>query len=727
MNNYLLNENTIEDYPSSALGYTKYAPGEVILEYKGSDKDVAVPEGVKMIADKAFADCDTIEYATLPSSLVWIGRGAFSKCKNLKRIEIKDGIEDFDYDSFSGCSSLAEAILPNSLKDIPRGTFTNCTSLRSISIPDNVSWLWNTPFWNCSSLEHIHFGAQFDLTAKDFQDCSALKTFTVSENNEKITIIDNIVYSRDGKKLLLSRKDVEGCYQIPEGVEEIAPYAFANCLKLTEVIFPSTLYEIGSSAFIGCRQLTSVNIPANVKQICDNAFNRDNYGFMQRNNIDLPIMPYEKICIDPEAGSTYIGDNVFDFLLSPFDNSPLVLPEYPIGIVQKDRKVRFVLGYCLNHELYSGEYAKGYKKTAKLMRKKVLKEAEEQGLIEVKAFYDLLDSGELDKKAKQSGKAYSPVPKKVDDVSVQVIELKGVSITATEAKKSWKLDKCTYGQGYEACRYFRTETVKLFEYKGTDETVTVPSWVGKKPVSAIGWDTFRNNKTIKHIVIPEGIISIGDYAFEGCSNLESIVIEGSEINIGSSTFYGCSSLSSFVCKANKVKLGIHPFTDCDKLMNDDGLIILDFQEEKVLCGCKYPIQNPVIEIPDGVTRIDGHVFSYSFSRNQNIIADVVKKLRKVVIPPSVHTIAQNAFSAENLREVILPEGLKELGIWTFFNCLSLKELHMPASINSLSPAFIYNKDGSYIDTTLYAAEGSYVEEFVRENKKYGYKFAVEGS
>ena len=33
----------------------------------------------------------------------------------------------------------------------------------------------------------------------------------------------------------------------------------------------------------------------------------------------------------------------------------------------------------------------------------------------------------------------------------------------------------------------------------------------------------------------------------------------------------------------------------------------------------------------------------------------------------------------------------------------------------------------YPDITLYSEEGGYVEAFVNENTKYGYKFAVEGS
>lgn len=722
---FLFNEAQLENYPNSANGMTLYAPGEVIVKFIGTEADVIVPEGVKAIGDAAFSGCATIETAILPASLLWIGQGAFSKCPNLKRVEIKEGVEETHLNLFSDCPSLECVILPNSLKNLQRGTFANCTSLRSVNIPDPVSHLLLDPFSNCPSLEHIHCGAQYVPTAFKLQNYPALKRFTASDKNDKIKIVDNVIYSHDGKKLLLCRKDIEGCFVIPDGVETIESYAFAHCLKLTEVVFPSTLYEIKSSAFQGCAQLSKVCIPENVKSIEDNAFNRNKAVSGWMKVTDPSLKPFEKIQIDAEAGSSFAGSDLFDFLV-PNDASPLVFTEYPIGIVQKDRKVRFLLGYCLNYDQYSEDYAKGYRKFAKTLRKKVLEEAEKQHLDKVKDFYVLLDSGEFDKKAKQNKKSADTTSKKSTVKTAQAADNIGLSITATEAKKTWRIDKLSFAGGFENNKYYRVETVELKEYKGDEETVTVPSLVGKKPVSSIGAYAFRGNKSLKHITIPNSVIQICDHAFDGCTNLESVIIESDKINIASGVFSDCISLSSFTCKANSVKLGIQPFNGCAGLMDDAGFIILNLQGEQVLCGCRTPIQNPIVVVPDGVTSIDGRVFSYGF-RDGNRNTNAVKKLRKVVIPASVRTIAANTFSAENLQEVVLPEGLEELVSGTFFNCISLKELHLPGSIKKIDPYSVRSQGGSYINITLYAEEGSYVETFVQENEKLGYKFAVEGS
>lgn len=719
---FLFNENQLETYPGDAKGMTVYAPGEIIVKFIGTETDVVVPEGVKAIGDEAFSGCTTVETVKLPSSLLWIGLGAFSKCPNLIRVEISEGIEKTHLELFSDCPSLECVILPNSLKNLERGMFANCTSLRSVNIPDSVSHLMSDPFSNCPSLEHIHFGALYIPEPFKLQNFPSLKRFTVSDKNDKIKIIDNIIYSHDGKKLILCRKDIEECFVVPDGIDTIESYAFAHCLKLTEVVFPSTLYEIKSSAFQGCTQLSKVCIPENVKSIQDNAFNRNKAVSGWMKVIDPTLKPFEKIQIDTDAGSSFAGSDLFDFLI-PNNTSPLVFPEYPIGIVQKDRKVRFLLGYCLNYDRYSEDYAKDYRKSAKMLRKKVLEEAEKQHLDKVKDFYALLDSGEFDKKAKQNKKSADISSKNNSEKTTQTADNIGLSITATEAKKTWKIGNVSYGDGFESSKYYRVETIELKEYKGNEETVIVPSLVGNKPVSSISPYAFSGNKLLKHITIPRSVIKICDYAFDGCSKLESVTIESDKIDIASGAFSKCVSLSSFTCTANSVKLGIQPFNGCARLMDDAGFIILNHQGERVLCGCKTPIQNPVIIVPDGVTSIDGHVFSYGFV-NGNKNTNTVKKLRKVVIPASVRRIAAKTFSAENLQEVVIFEGMEELVGGTFLYCMNLREMHLPASIKKLDPHFI---SGGYIDVTLYAEKGSYVESFVQENEKIGYHFAVEDS
>jgi len=62
------------------------------------------------------------------------------------------------------------------------------------------------------------------------------------------------------------------------------------------------------------------------------------------------------------------------------------------------------------------------------------------------------------------------------------------------------------------------------QYNGGDEEVTVPAFHKGKPVKALETHAFAFRKRLKHVIIPEGIISFGEYAFQGCTKLTDIKI-----------------------------------------------------------------------------------------------------------------------------------------------------------------------------------------------------------
>ncbi len=73
---------------------------------------------------------------------------------------------------------------------------------------------------------------------------------------------------------------------IPEGVESISSYAFANLTALEEVVFPSTLESIDYGAFYGCTSLQKITFSSenNLKIINQNAFENCDL----RDTLELP-------------------------------------------------------------------------------------------------------------------------------------------------------------------------------------------------------------------------------------------------------------------------------------------------------------------------------------------------------------------------------------------------------------------------------------------------------
>lgn len=103
----------------------------------------------------------------------------------------------------------------------------------------------------------------------------------ISQDNPYVKVIDNIIYSKDGKDLLYCLKSRNGQVIIPEGVETICASAFYKS-NIGEVIFPDTLRLIESNAFMHCKSLNNI-CTKNVKTIGRNAF----YNCCKLKNIEF--------------------------------------------------------------------------------------------------------------------------------------------------------------------------------------------------------------------------------------------------------------------------------------------------------------------------------------------------------------------------------------------------------------------------------------------------------
>ena len=67
-------------------------------------------------------------------------------------------------------------------------------------------------------------------------------------------------------------------------------------------------------------------------------------------------------------------------------------------------------------------------------------------------------------------------------------------------------------------------------------------------IEIIGEDAFAN-LSVRDIVIPNSVKSIGQYAFCGCSELESLTIGAGVELIEKRAFYECNNLSEVYCLA----------------------------------------------------------------------------------------------------------------------------------------------------------------------------------
>ena len=77
----------------------------VLEKYIGTDRVVRIPEGVREISSRVFANLDLREIY-LPYGLRKIGKGAFSGCKDIGVITLPITLDEVGDKAFYGCSSL---------------------------------------------------------------------------------------------------------------------------------------------------------------------------------------------------------------------------------------------------------------------------------------------------------------------------------------------------------------------------------------------------------------------------------------------------------------------------------------------------------------------------------------------------------------------------------------------------------------------------------------------
>ncbi|MCD7949712.1 MAG: leucine-rich repeat domain-containing protein [Erysipelotrichaceae bacterium] len=88
-------------------------------------------------------------------------------------------------------------------------------------------------------------------------------------------------------------------------------------------------------------------------------------------------------------------------------------------------------------------------------------------------------------------------------------------------------------------------TIKITRYLGNDINITIPQYIDHYLVTAIGMEIFLENddgwnireSLVESIIVPDSVLTIGDFAFSHCYELEKIIIPKSVINIGRDILY----------------------------------------------------------------------------------------------------------------------------------------------------------------------------------------------
>lgn len=449
---------------------------------------------------------------------------------------------------------LKEITLPSGLRKIGKRAFYGCGRLQSISFPKSLRFVGEDAFMNCSDLSGVYIE---DLAAY----CSIY--FYVSSGLLREIYSNPLSYA---KELYLNGEPLRKLV-IPEDVTDINGLAFVNCTGIESVTLPKGITEVGYNAFLGCSNISEVHI-SDLDSFCKIKF----YN-AESNPLSMARRLYVngdelKEAVIPK-GMTSISQYTFYNCKSL---ESITVPEGVLNIYESAfygcSSLKSVSIPASLKQIYSGAFL---------------------GCNELSTVY--YASSEEDFAAiavGSSNNSFNEAEVVCDHVSLPP----GLEY------------------GYELGE------VMITDYTGSEEELIIPATINGLPVTTIVNSAFWDCKTLKKIVLPDGIERIGNYAFNDCVSLESIHIPASVTDLGVGVTAGCSSLSQITVDPENT------------VYHSDGNCIIDTEEKTVVAGCKKSI----IPSDASVTAIGKYAF-YKCTL-----------LNRIRIPKDITAIGDNAFS-----------------------------------------------------------------------------------
>ena len=122
------------------------------------------------------------------------------------------------------------------------------------------------------------------------------------------------------------------------------------------------------------------------------------------------------------------------------------------------------------------------------------------------------------------------------------------------------------GQSYNVTS---DDTVAYSKPEASTDKVTIPDSITVDghtyKVTAVNDNAFKNDKTIKEVVIGKNVKTIGDNAFSGCTKLKTVTGAANVTKIGNNAFKNCKALTKITIGKKVKEIGKNAFSGCKKL------------------------------------------------------------------------------------------------------------------------------------------------------------------
>ncbi len=694
---------------------------------------VTLPEGLTTIKRSAFADTNNLKTIDFPSSLQEIETNAFFY-GGLTQIVIpktitKIGIEPFFacpietitvdsenayYDSRENCHALIEtttnrlivgtvdAFIPNTVASIGGGAFYggSNSSRTTLEIPSSVVNIERCILRGNTAMTSLHIPASVKTINREaFNGVENLSTITVDLGNTNYDSRNDCNAIIETATNTLIRGSIAAT--IPYGVEKISSHAYYGN-NLTSVVIPNSVREIGYESFAFCSKLKNIEIPNSVTSIGSSAFSYSPNVEVIKVHIRKPFALSDR-CFT--GFSSYaVKENAT--LYVPFGTKSLyeqtdgwkdfknivemeMDSDTPIDFADAEVKRICVENWDTNED---GELS--YEEAAAVTDLGTVFKSNRT----ITSFNELAYFTNLNEIPSEA--FYYCLALQSVVFPEECTSIGNSSFYSCEKLQSINIPSAVSSIGsaaFGSCNDLATITVSL-------ENEIYDSRNNCNAIIHTGTNTLIAG--CKNTVIPNDIVSIGEFAFRGVTGLNEITIPHSVASIERFAFIGCN-LASLIIPSSVTSITDYTFsgdTMTSIVVEDDNPVydsregcnaIIETATNTLVLGCQ------TTRIPSSIKKI-GH---YSFIS--------VKTLTELVIPEGVSSVGSDAFAYSSLTMISLPKTLGTIGNYAFYGCNNLLTIYshnpQPPVLNG-NEVFIKNVSGQqdYIfqHATLYVPKGS---------------------
>lgn len=212
----------------------------------------------------------------------------------------------------------------------------------------------------------------------------------------------------------------------------------------------------------------------------------------------------------------------------------------------------------------------------------------------------------------------------------------------------------------------------------------------KKGITSVGG--FRYCFTLQEVSLPEGLISLDEFAFMDCQKLQEIRLPKSLKTLGRGTFAGCHALPEIELPEDLETVGEGALMNCLSLTSVVIPASVTEMGDRPFSG-DWALKT--VEIKGNVPRLSSSSFHECDALQEVLITGSVgtigddafmdlDSLERVQIASGLKTIGRRAFwLCDNLTTVSLPDGVTSIGEEAFKECSSLTTINLPDSITTI--------------------------------------------